>query len=786
MSATTIYNLVPEIARVYNDLIAILPLVAAHTKKFQFAMSQFHQFIQNFSETATNAPLTQTHINAFHSIVKYAQEYQQLFSQHYLQCWAHSVLENPTNYVPTALCQIATGLQEATMDLDPVGARAFDSSSPQWLQYHILDLRAIDSSLEQYQNNPRADKNVLEIINKKIESITNFINQCERNSGEAGGLVFSPIPIIYQNWRLLYTDFIIGQEIGQGVSAQVYKGIMKKTGEEVAIKALKFQKLEGSKLNTFQRELSILASAQHECLLRFVGATDAPPFCIVTEWMPGSTLYADLNQLHNLTPTDRSIAMFDIARGMKFLHSRHIIHRDLKSLNVLIDKDKRAKIADFGLSRFITTDEAMTNNIGTPHWMAPELLGPNGTYDMKVDVYAYAILLWEICSSSVPYKGLAPAQVIARVIVNDMRPSVPLNATRQLRDLIVSSWQKDPSLRPTFNEIVNKFKTGELYISGTNLKEYREYIQKAIQSETDKISTELEELLKKKDADEEIASFIEENGIPADKIDECWEVIANMQNPDQKAKCLAALLQTRYAHKASGVLRTLPSNSLTNQIVDQIIAAFPSGDEESDTSLFICACKKGYADQALLRAVSPQHIKVGFEVISRKGLNNKNSDSIIDLALKYVSDSDPMMRVSAIRCLTKLQALDRIPVDVILESLKSQEPTLVSVATAALSVIGKFNQLSGATIDSLISRSENEPLAGLALVNACSNPQTAKEILSKNLATRLHPIIASSVLLKASTHRDLKNSAKQQLERLLTQIQDKDIVKDIKQKISTM
>ena len=786
MNGKTIYNLVPEIARVYNELIAILPLVAAHTKKFQFAMSQFHQFIQNFSQTATNAPLTQAHINAFQSILKYAQEYQQLFSQHFLQCWAHSVLENPTNYVPTTLCQIATGLQEATMDLDPVGARAFDSSSPQWLQYHILDLKAIDSSLKQYQNDPRAEKNVLPIITKKIESITNFINSSERGSSETGGIVFSPIPLIYQNWRLLNTDFTIGQQIGQGVSAFVYKGRMKETGEEVAIKALKFEKLEGAQLATFQRELSILASAQHECLLRFVGATDTLPFCIVTEWMPGSTLFADLNQLHNLSPTDRSIAMFDLARGMKFLHSRHIIHRDLKSLNVLIDAHKRVKIADFGLSRFTTSDETMTNNIGTPHWMAPELLGQDGTYDMKVDVYAYAILLWEICSSSVPYKGIAPAQVIARVIINDMRPPVPENATPALKQLIVSAWQRDPTKRPTFVDIVNQFKTGKLYITGTNIHQYREYIQKTIQSETNKISTALEELLSKESSDSEITSFLEENGVPTDKIEECWEAVNKMENTDEKAKSLAIFLQTQYASKASEVLRKIPANSLSKEIVDQIIAKFPSGDEESDTSLFICACKKGCADQVLLRAVSPQHIKVGFEIIARNGLENPNYESVVDLALKYASDSDPMMRVSAIRCLTKLQALDRIPVDVILESLKSQEPTLVSVATAALSVIGKFNQLSGATIDSLISRSENEPLAGLALVNACSNPQTAKEILSKNLATRLHPIIASSVLLKASTHRDLKNSAKQQLERLLPQIQDKDIVKDIKQKISTM
>ena len=785
MSLPTVYNLVPEIAKIYNELIAILPQVAAHTKKFQFAMSQFHQFIQNFSQTATNAPLTTAHVNAYNTIIKYAQEYQQLFAAHFYQCWAHSVLENPTNYIPTTLCQMATGLQEATMDLDPVGASAFDSASPQWLQYHILDLKAIDSSLQQYQNNPNADHNVLEIINKKLESISNFITKYESHGVETGGVVFSPIPIVYQSWRLLYTDFEIGEEIGQGVSAHVYKGKMKKTGEQVAIKALKFQKLEGQKLDTFQRELSILASAQHECLLRFVGATDTPPFCIVTEWMPGSTLYSDLNQNHTLTPTDRSIAMFDIARGMKFLHSRHIVHRDLKSLNVLLDGNKRSKIADFGLSRFIKDDETMTNNIGTPHWMAPELLGPTGSYDSKVDVYAYAILLWEICTCSVPYQGLMAPQIIARVLVNDMRPPMPGNASPALKQLLTDCWDRDPTKRPTFAEIIQRFRKCDIYIDGTKLPEYHSYIQNTVKSETNKISTKLEQILKKKD-DEALALFIEENGLPEDKLDECWITVTQMQNNSVKARGIAAFLQTRFAQKASNLLRKIPPVSLSKHIVDQIIAAFPSGDEEADTSLFVCACRKGCADQVLLRAVSPQHLKIGFEVIARKGLNNPNYEAIVELALKNLNDSDPMLRVSALRCLSKLNSLEKVPLDVLNDSMKSQEPTLVAVATAALSVVAQKIPLPNLTIEELLFRSENEPLASLALVSACDDMITAKEIVMKNLVTRLHPIIASTVLMKAATHKELKPIVKQQLERVLPQIQDIEIVKNIRSTIDSM
>ena len=786
MSLPSIYSLVPEIARIYNDLIAILPQVAAHTKKFQFAMSQFHQFIQSFSQTATSAPLTQAHVDAYKTILKYAQDYQQLFAAHFLQCWAHSVLENPSNYVPTTLCQIATALQEATMDLDPVGASAFDSSAPQWLQYHILDLKAIDSSLIQYHNDPNADKSVLKIIDEKINSINNFVSQYEGKCVETGGIVFSPIPIIYQSWRLLYSDLEIGEEIGQGVSAHVYIGTVKKTGEKVAIKALKFKKLQGQKLSAFQRELSILASAQHQCLLRFVGATDTPPFCIVTEWMPGSTLYADLNQKHKLDPTDRSIAIFDIARGMKFLHSRHIIHRDLKSLNVLIDGNKKTKICDFGLSRFYDSNDAtMTNNIGTPHWMAPELLGPSGQYDTKVDVYAYAILLWEICACAIPYQGLMAPQIIARVLVNDMRPEIPSNVSPALKQLIQECWARDPKARPTFAEIVKRVQKGDIYIEGADIGALTTYINDVVNSETSQISKNFEEIIGKKD-EQKLATFIEENGVPEEKFDECWAAVSDIADQKLKVRCLAAFLQTHYSQKAASILRKMPQSAFTNDAVNQIINAFPSGDEEADTSLFICACKNNSADAVLFRAVSPQHIKLGLEVIARLGTQESSREPVMEIAIKYASDSDPMMVAAAIRCLSKINCLDKMPISVLSIAMKSSEPTLTAVATAAVSSIAQNTKLPDYLIDDLLFRADIDPIAVLAIVNACSEPSNAKDIAMKNPVGRMHPTIAASVLIKAAQHKEIQGIVKQQLEKILSQVQDIEIVKRIRATIDAM
>lgn len=149
---------------------------------------------------------------------------------------------------------------------------------------------------------------------------------------------------------------------------------------------------------------------------------------------------------------------------MNFLHTQPtpIIHRDLKSLNILVNCRWTAKISDFGLSRFKATDGSqalMTSQCGTFQWMAPEVIGGQ-MYSEKADIYSYGINLWEIYTRKTPYAGLEPLQVAMVVHTHRRRPTIPPECPQWYAKLISDCWAHDPNKRPSFKEILLRLKEG--------------------------------------------------------------------------------------------------------------------------------------------------------------------------------------------------------------------------------------------------------------------------------------------------------------------------------------
>lgn len=818
-------QLASEFRTILEQLDQFSHQAVAHRRKFQFACSQFKQFTETFDTYATNDELTQEQIDAYKFVYKSAKELQELFNRYSLQCWVHFALEQRSSEVPTELCTIAAQLKEHTACLCEDASRHFDSNAPQWLQYHILDIRAIHSSFSKYINRPAAentDTQMIQQMGTRLHSIDDFLKQYQRENASSTDREVSPIPVHYQSWRLNYDDLTLEQEVGNGVSAIVYFGHHKKTGKQVAVKKLNFKKLSGGKLLTFQREITILALAQHPTILSFIGATDTPPFCIVTEWMPNNSLYHDIHKYHRLDATMKTIAMFDIARGMQFLHSRNIIHRDLKTLNVLIDKDLYIRICDFGFSRQQKAkNDVMTKNIGTPHWMAPELLDGQSPYDNKVDVYAYAIVFWELLSGKLPYQGLNPTQVIAQVMVNDMRPTIPANASEEVTELIKSSWSREPQDRPTFTEIIRLFRQHRIYFDGADKERVDQYVDSIDFSGIESEIEQIESLATNHENNtlQAITDFViksQTGGAPRDVIEKCWTTLhtfesyknGKLSERHDYAKCLVSFLNTSYIMKASEELRQMPSESIPHNIMKDILLPIPTGMENVDTNLVVVACKNKSAVDAALRTENPKDLKLALEISAQqiyanaKGVQKadvteslidrtttaEKLESLSDRCVQVLSHQDPMLNVSAIRCLVGINKASKIPIETLKIFMQSKNCTLklaTHIAAAEMALEGV--QLPLDLIDALIAKWTTEPLAPTVLIAGCNNKEIAKHLINTfNYGTTPPPEIALKIINAAANHKELSDILQTTILRLLDQNIPPDMYQQLQRILPTL
>lgn len=146
--------------------------------------------------------------------------------------------------------------------------------------------------------------------------------------------------------------------------------------------------------------------------MQFIAACKKPPvFCIITEYYPGGSLRKYLHQQGpNSLPLDLVLKLsLDIAHGMQYLHAQGILHRDLKSENLLLDEDMCVKVADFGISCLETQCGSAKGFTGTYRWMAPEMIKEKH-HTKKVDVYSFGIVMWELLTALIPFDDMTPEQ----------------------------------------------------------------------------------------------------------------------------------------------------------------------------------------------------------------------------------------------------------------------------------------------------------------------------------------------------------------------------------------
>lgn len=255
-------------------------------------------------------------------------------------------------------------------------------------------------------------------------------------------------------WEIDVSLLKFDSKVGSGSFGDLYKGTY--CSQEVAIKVLKPERISKDMLTEFAHEVFIMRKIRHKNVLQFIGACTQPPtLCIITEFMSQGSIYDFLHKKKGTfkLPTMLKVAL-DISKGMNYLHQNHIIHRDLKSANLLMDENEVVKVADFGVARVQSESGVMTAETGTYRWMAPEVI-LHKPYGPKADVFSFGLVLWELLTGEIPHALLTPLQAAVGVVQEGLRPPIPKSTHPKLAQLLDRCWQQNPDLRPDFNEIIN-------------------------------------------------------------------------------------------------------------------------------------------------------------------------------------------------------------------------------------------------------------------------------------------------------------------------------------------
>jgi serine/threonine protein kinase len=242
--------------------------------------------------------------------------------------------------------------------------------------------------------------------------------------------------------------------------ATVYVGLHENSKTKVAIKVMHLA--DPNAKAAYREELETLMQLRHPNILRVVSTFEKPQECIVTKWMEGGPLNEWLERAKkgnggrsiSWGARGRKIAL-DIASGLAYLHGEGKVHRDMKSLNVFMDQDGTVVLADFGFAKTIDVNKASlqmaTFQMG--NWMSPEMIRDE-SFSFASDVYAFAMIVWEILSCQIPYANFTKKRQLEDAVLAGERPPIESSWPSEARVLMTRCWQSDPAARLKAADVV--------------------------------------------------------------------------------------------------------------------------------------------------------------------------------------------------------------------------------------------------------------------------------------------------------------------------------------------
>ncbi|KAL5554653.1 hypothetical protein UlMin_042054 [Ulmus minor] len=263
----------------------------------------------------------------------------------------------------------------------------------------------------------------------------------------------SPISMADLKGHITYWEK--GELLGCGSFGSVYEAIAD-YGFFIAVKEVSLLD-EGSRgkqsIDQLRQEIALLSQFEHENIVQYYGTDkDESKLYIFLELVSNGSLLS-LYQKYTLRDLQVSAYTRQILQGLKYLHDRNVIHRDIKCANILVDASGSVKLADFGLAKVTKLNDVKSLQ-GTPFWMAPEVVDPKQGYGLPADIWSLGCTVLEMLTRKFPYSELEVFQAMFKIAKGEP-PSVPDSLSNDARDFIRKCLQVNPDARATAAELLN-------------------------------------------------------------------------------------------------------------------------------------------------------------------------------------------------------------------------------------------------------------------------------------------------------------------------------------------